>query len=401
LKPLHVLYSFPTRLGVPGIGTTAWHQVQGLADLGVRVSLFCGSVERPLRGVERIVETMKLGPVPLSYRAIGLDRAMAWHDARVARALRRHCGGVDVVHCWPLGSLRTLIAAQDSGIKTLLERPNAHTGFAYDVVAREHARIGLAVPSTHTHAFNQKRLEREEHEYQAASKLACPSDFVASSFQAHGFQSDRIARHQYGFDPEQFSAGPNGNGEPHPFTVTFVGRCEPRKGLHYALQAWHESGAAAAGGRFLIAGTFIEGYESLLGQWLNHPSVVRLGFTPDVTSLMRSSDALILPSLEEGSALVTYEARACGCALLVSEATGAPCEHMRHGLIHRPGDVQMLSEHLKMLLQDADLLRRLRAMSRDESVDLTWASAAKRLRTIYCQLCDSGPRPAPLPAVSR
>ena len=32
---MRVLYSFPTRLGTPGIGTTAWHQAAGLADQGV------------------------------------------------------------------------------------------------------------------------------------------------------------------------------------------------------------------------------------------------------------------------------------------------------------------------------------------------------------------------------
>src|SRR4051812_12940536 len=109
----HVLYSFPHRLGIPGIGMTAWHQVQGLADLGLRVTVFCGSVERPLKGMHHIVETMKLGPLPLSYRAMGMDRAMAWHDWRVAGALKRAARDVNVVHCWPSGALRTLRTARE------------------------------------------------------------------------------------------------------------------------------------------------------------------------------------------------------------------------------------------------------------------------------------------------
>ena len=41
--------------------------------------------------------------------------------------------------------------------------------------------------------------------------------------------------------------------------AVFVGRCEPRKGLHYALEAWIESGAAERG-TFTICGNFYPGY---------------------------------------------------------------------------------------------------------------------------------------------
>jgi glycosyltransferase involved in cell wall biosynthesis len=58
---------------------------------------------------------------------------------------------------------------------------------------------------------------------------------------------------------------------------------------------------------------------------LSHPSVRVLGHRNDVPELMRKSDILVLPSIEEGSALVAAEARGSGCALLVSEAAGAVC----------------------------------------------------------------------------
>ena len=54
-----------------------------------------------------------------------------------------------------------------------------------------------------------------------------------------------LLRHRYGYDPADFGT----NGADHgsrPFTVGFVGRGEPRKGLHLALNAWLDSGLAAA-----------------------------------------------------------------------------------------------------------------------------------------------------------
>ena len=71
---------------------------------------------------------------------------------------------------------------------------------------------------------------------------------------------------------------------------------------------------------------------------------------------MRKSHVLVLPSIEEGSALVTSEARASGCVLLVSEAAGAICKHMENALVHRVGDVEELTRHITLLDANPDVL---------------------------------------------
>lgn len=380
--PLRVLYSFPTRIGVPGIGTTAWHQVAGLVAAGCRVTVFCGSCEKPIPGVHRVVQTMRCAGLRIPYRLLGDDRAFQFHDGQVARALRREPGAFDVVHGWPLGSLETLRAARDAGVTCFLERPNAHTRFAYDVVAREHERIGLPVPPTHTHAFNAARLAREEAEYALADKLLCPSEFVARTFATNGFAASSLARHQYGYSPDAFSPrGPHRDGAP--FTVLSVGRCEPRKGLHYALDAWHESGAAAAGGRFIICGNFVPGYREFLRPQLCHPSVEERGFVTNVDAAMREADVVVVPSIEEGSALVTYEARGTGCVLLASSAAGAIGEDGTEILLHEPRDVSRLRQQMTELGADRQRLESMRARSLSSTPALTWAHAARVLLGQY------------------
>src|SRR5688500_17126489 len=141
--PLHVLYSFPLRIGVSGIGMTAWHQVAGLTELGVKVTLCCGTCERPIRGLHRLVETMRFAGLRVPYRILGQERSIRHHDAAAARLLRRLQPDVDVVHGWPRGSLKTLRAAREMGIPSVLERQNTHTAYAYEVVAEEHARLNL------------------------------------------------------------------------------------------------------------------------------------------------------------------------------------------------------------------------------------------------------------------
>src|ERR1019366_8467072 len=108
-----------------------------------------------------------------------------------------------------------------------------------------------------------------------------------------------------------------------------------------------------------------------------------LGHRNDVPELMRKSDILVLPSIEEGSALVTSDARGCGCVLLVSEAAGAICKHNENALVHRPGDVTTLARHMSQLHEDRALLERLRVASLSTVNELTWDTAGERLLQVY------------------
>lgn len=382
---MRVLYSFPTRIGTTGIGTTAWHQVRGLLDRGVEVWLVCGSLEQPLEGLSGLVQTMRVGPLKVPYRVLGLNRAMRLHDAETAMLLRTARHKVDLVHCWPSGALRTLGQARRLGIPSMLERPNAHTGYAYEEVAHEHRALGLPVDRSNPHSYDPRRLAREEREYATAGRILCPSDFVARTFRERGFSERRLARHRYGFDPAAF--GPNGGGRSpgNGLRVAFVGRGEPRKGLHHALEAWTSS-SAAENGRFVICGQLDAGYDRLLQSLMAHHSVHHLGFVDDTAHVLRECDALVLPSVEEGSALVTYEARACGCTLLVSDRTGAPCRHGRDALVHEAGDVALLRDHIELLDRDREMLRRLRAASLAGASELTWSAAAGQLLAVYDEL---------------
>ena len=93
---------------------------------------------------------------------------------------------------------------------------------------------------------------------------------------------------------------------------------------------------------------------------LTNPSVHELGFVKAVGAVMRDADVLLLPSVTEGSALVTYEAQAAGCALLVSAAAGAPCVHLEEGLVHEPGDIATLTEHVRRVDRDRKLLGQMK-----------------------------------------
>jgi glycosyltransferase involved in cell wall biosynthesis len=240
----------------------------------------------------------------------------------------------------------------------------------------------VALPPDHEHAFNQAVLRREEAEYRLADYLLCPAEFVVRTFLDRGFAPEKLARHIYGFDEKVYYplAGPAKAARG--LRMLFVGVCAVRKGVHYALDAWLRSGAHHQG-TFSIAGEFLPAYREKLAPMLSHPSVRVLGHREDVPELMRNSDILVLPSIEEGFGLVIAEAMGSGCVPLASDACTEICSHMATGLVHRVGDVDALSRQIALLHEDRSLLEKLRAAALKESRNVTWMAAGRNLLQVY------------------
>jgi glycosyltransferase involved in cell wall biosynthesis len=164
--------------------------------------------------------------------------------------------------------------------------------------------------------------------------------------------------------------------------MLFVGVCAVRKGLHYALEAWLRS-PAHQDGTFLIAGAFLPDYQKKLAPMLAHPSVKVLGHRKDVPELMRNSDVLVLPTIEEGFGLVCTEAMASGCVPVVSTACTDICRHRVNAMVHRIGDTEALTEHISQLHTDRSLLEKLRTNGLALAPECTWAAAGRKLLDVY------------------
>ena len=385
---VRVLYSFPLRLGADRICYTAWQQVNGLAAAGAELLVFPASLGRPVPANVRVAPTLARGRLRVPYKFIGTMRAVALHDRIVARRIQKLAGKIDIIHTWPLGSLRTLQTAARLGIPTVLERPNANTRFAMEVVQQECERLGVTLPPDHEHAFNAEKLSIEEEEYGLADRLLCPCEFTAKTFFDKGYAKEKLARHIYGFDEKVYYPSSEHRDPKRGLTMLFVGVCAVRKGVHYALEAWLRS-PASKDGTFLIAGEFLPAYHEKLREMLSHPSVRVLGHRTDVPALMRKSDILVLPSIEEGFGLVITEAMGSGCVPLASEACTEICAHMKTGLVHRIGDVDALTQHITMMHEDRALLERLRTAGLEAGPLVTWTAAGRILLDVYRQTIES------------
>ncbi len=393
-----ILHSFPHKIGASRICDTAWHEVVGVHEAGGRQLVYTGVVHRPLPDEVEISTTLSRGRWRIPYRVIGHTRALMLHDRIVARALPGLSDRIDVVHTWPLAGLETLRVAKQLGVPTVVERPNAHTRFAYQAVDDECKRLDVRLPSNQEHSYNVERLHREELEYELGDYLLCPSEFVVQTFLDQGFGPEKLLRHVYGYDPEIYQPADRPQAEREGLSALFVGVCAVRKGLHYALEAWLRSPACETG-TFKIAGEFLPAYEDRLAPMLAHPSVEVLGHRRDVPDLMRESDVLLLPSIEEGFGLVCVEAMACGCVPLVSNACTELCVDGRNAFVHEVADVDTLTAQLTTLATEPRRLAELRDGCLADAPSLTWTAAGASLLGAYEEAIARGPGGAPAPAV--
>ena len=380
-QALRVLYSFPHRLGAARICTIAWHEIDSAVEAGAEMRVMTGDLVRSFQRPVRVKKTLTWGKLRLPYRLLGTPRMCALHDYLVAKQLPMLKDSIDIVHAWPLGALRTIQAAKRLGIPTVLERPNAHTRFAYEVVRQECHRIGVSLPRGYEHSFNADLLKHEEKEYALADALLCPSEFVVKTFIDQGFSRERLLRFIYGVDEKKFYPSNEPRLPQAGLKMIFVGVCAVRKGLHFALEAWLQSTASKTG-RFFIAGDFIPAYRKKLAPMLAHPSVEVLGQRHDVPELMRECDLFVLPSIEEGFGLVCTEAMASGCVPLISETCTDICRHGEHGFVHRVADVDGLNEHITRLDQNRGLLAQMRNACLAAVPAITW----KATGVVCCKL---------------
>ena len=170
--------------------------------------------------------------------------------------------------------------------------------------------------------------------------------------------------------------------------VGTVARLQPEKGIESFLNAAARIAPLFPMARFVIVGDgpLREELAALaedlgLGDRLHF-----LGFRPDASAVMGSLDVLVVPSLTEGSPLVTLEAMSAGIPIIASAVGGIPDQvlHGRDGLLVPPGDPGAIAEALISLLRDSARARRLGEAGRRRAASLySHETMVQQIEAVY------------------
>jgi starch synthase len=263
------------------------------------------------------------------------------------------------------------------------DRGSTHVRHQHDVLVAEHQRWGLSFAG-----IDPRIIEREEAEYAAANMITVPSAYVKQTFVERGVPDARVSVLPYGVDLERFQ--PVDRPGEDSFDLLFVGGVNLRKGAAYLLQAFHALEHPRK--TLTIAGVPEAAVVDMLWRkGLMTDAVQLLGHVPQaqLKQLMSRSHALVLPSVEEGLAMVMAQAMACGCPVVATHNTGATDLYADgvEGYIVGAGDAIALTERLQHLADAPEVQRRMSAAALRRVQSLGgWATYGDDAMRLYCQL---------------
>jgi len=204
------------------------------------------------------------------------------------------------------------------------------------------------------------------------SKIITVSDDLRQELLAAGLPGEKVVTARNAIDAEALASqdaqiGPHlrqqlGIGPDQPL-IAVVARLITGKGHRYFLEAARRVLQTWPEARFLVVG---EGHlqgklESLsIALGIQH-AVSFLGFRQDAAALMKASDLIVLPSLEEGLPVVLLEALALARPVVATAVGGVPgvVRHQETGLLVPPKDQKQLAEAMLYLLRNPEMGQKL------------------------------------------
>ena len=220
----------------------------------------------------------------------------------------------DVFHCLSSYGLQSHRAARSKyGAVTICDRGSAHIEFQDEILRDEFARFGVRYPG-----IDPRLIERELEEYAFCDLIFVPSSFAMRTFVDKGVPREKLRLNPYGVDLAMFHREPKFDPT---FRVLFVGTVSLQKGLPYLFEAMAETKIADV--ELRIVGALENEMRPIMAKY--EGTFHYIGAVPRAELRKHYSQAsvLVLPSIQEGLALVQAQAMACGVPVIASENTGA------------------------------------------------------------------------------
>ncbi|GAB3189481.1 glycosyltransferase [Nesterenkonia suensis] len=377
----------------------------GAGDAG-GLNVYVNALSRALRSAGVCIDLVTTGDQP--------DHVRELADGRRVHQLQVGGGGdknslVDQADSLAARALRSLTAVDPAPVTTV----HSHywiSGLAGMTMARR-----LRAPLVHTMhtigAIKQEcdpRTAEDPRRDAAEARIARAAGMLTANttgerddlVRLFGVPPSGVALVRPGVDLSTFyppsGEDPRGRLEGRPLRLTFAGRLQPHKGPQVAVAALGElrrtmpdtpveltvagrqSGQDALDIAELAAA---HGVEDLVRTTEPLPH-------PQLASLFRESDAVLMPSYSESFGLVALEAMACGTPVLAHDVGGLSelVRHRRTGRLVESLDPAAWAEEMRWLVLHRRAWSRYSVTAAALAEEYSWAATATAGRRLYCSL---------------
>ena len=159
--------------------------------------------------------------------------------------------------------------------------------------------------------------------------------------------------------------------------MLFVGEVSLQKGIPYLLEALRSINRPKSIKAKLVGQVLLD--RQRLNHYSNWCEVTGPIPRSQIRALYEWADILVLPSLCEGSATVTYEAIAAGLPLIVTPNTGSLVRDGVEGFVVPIRDSRVLAERIEMLCDDIDRRAAMADAAAQRTQEVSIEAYAERL----------------------
>jgi starch synthase len=310
-----------------------------------------------------------------------------WRTARfdraLASALRRRRPDALLVFS-DVGSEVALPACRKLGIPAVLS-------MVHGDVREEQALLEVEAaesPEWFPLYLGDAALDREElawlhrrrlRELELADRVLVPSEHIAGELARHGLPRHRIEVIPYAADTSRFVPEAGKRRDRDSCTFLFAGGISQRKGIKALLEAWEA--VRRPGWRLQLLGAM----PRALGPIARHLDSVevlgRVGHA-EMPARLAAADVFVFPSLFEGSAVVTYEAMACGLPIVTTPNAGSVARDGVEGLIVPAREPGPLAAAMERLGSDPSLRAEMSAAARLRALAFDWPRYHRAIREV-------------------
>jgi glycosyltransferase involved in cell wall biosynthesis len=204
--------------------------------------------------------------------------------------------------------------------------------------------------------FDEWLVERELREYDECDLIVVPSTFSYQTFLDRGIPARKLALVPYGVDIKFFTPRQR---KDTTFRVLYLGALSLRKGIPYLMEAI--ASLDLSDHEVWLAGPIRPEARPFLRDMEGRYRYFGVLKRDEIPSYLSKGSVLVLPSIEEGLALVQAQAMACGLPVIASENTGARdlFTDSVEGFIVPPRDARAIREKIRLLYDHPEVLGRM------------------------------------------
>lgn len=263
---------------------------------------------------------------------------------------------IDVVYGFDGACLELFEYAKNKGIKCVLDQTIAERSLIHELLLQEEQLwSGWSKFPFQVYEGDLELVKRQKQEQQLADCIICGSSFVKESLIAEGVELSKIfvvplgnLQDSQSIKRDELATSPHHRDEG--LRILFAGSVGLRKGIQYLLQALKQIKDQIPFSCKIVGSLDIK--SEIVSEFKDVGEFLGLVTRSQMKELYSWSNVFVLPSVCEGSAMVTYEALNSQLPIITTYNTGSIIRDGVDGFIIPIRDSQIIASKLKLLYKN-------------------------------------------------